>query len=207
MSISQSTLNTHRKVFLRWANVFFVAGVGLFSIARADVTATVDEGQSTSQHKQTDPAMSNGKQKGGATSTDTITGSVFYTITVRNLSAGPAYGVTLEYHFFNKTLTTDSTAPSTVSLDDITSSSTFDLAPNAVKTIESSDIPKSINNSSTAANTSKKGVSTPSHSSSTITSVMGWVVYIKKGDRVVHTITSNDSILDDVARIRKANGG
>jgi len=206
MTISPFTPNTHRKVFLRWVSVFMFAVVGLFAPVRADVTATVDQGQSSTQHKQTDPAMKNGKQTGGATTTDTITGNVFYTITVRNLSDAPAHGVTLEYHFFNKTLTTSSDAPSTVSLDDITNSSTFDLGPDAIKSIESSDIPKSTINSTKAANVSKKGVGTPGHTSSTITSVMGWVVYIKKGDRVVHTITSSDTVLDEVAKIKQSGG-
>ena len=36
---------------------------------------------------------------------------------------------------------------------------------------------------------------------------MGWVIYIKKGDRVVHTYTSDESILDAVAQIKAKNGG
>jgi len=207
MTISLLTPGYYRAVFLRRASCFMIAIAGLCSIARADVTATVDKGQSSTMHKATDPTMKNGKEVGGATSTDTVSGSLFYTITVRNLAEAPVKGVTIEYHFFNKTLTTASNAPSTVSLDDITSSSTIDLDANGRKTIESLDIPKNITNSSKAANTSKKGVSTPGYSSSSVTSVMGWVVYIKKGDKVVHTITSSDNVLDDVAKIRKSSGG
>jgi len=205
MNISLLIPNSPRKIFLRLASCCLIAVAGLSAVARADVTATVDKGQSSSAHKTTDPTLKNGKQVGGATSTDTITGSVFYTITVRNLADTPVKGVTIEYHIFNRTLTTSSNSPAVVTLADITNSSTIDLDPNGRKTIETSDIPKSVSNSNKAPNTSKKGVSTPGTSSSTVTSVMGWVVYIKKSDKTIHTIPSSDTILDEVDRVKKAS--
>jgi len=205
MNLPLRTPLRHRKSLLFWASASLAAVAGLLPRVRADVTASVDKGQSATQHKTVAPA-GGAKNSGRTSTTDSVSGNVFYTITVRNLSAGPAQGVTVEYHIFNKTTTSSSRAPSSVSVDDITASSTLDLDPNGIKTIETTDIPKGSKNTVTSGNTSKKGVSTPGFTSSTNTSVMGWVVYIKKGDKVIHAITSTDTVLDDVEKIKKSSG-
>jgi hypothetical protein len=199
------------KTTLLRTSFFLAALIGLLTpiYSRADVIVTVDKGQSASQHKASAPSGGNSGSGGGGgrtSTTDTVSGSIFFTITVRNLAASPAKGVTIEYHVFNKTLTSGSNTPATVTLADITASSTIDLDGNAIKVIETTDIPKSSSNTVTSGNTSKKGVSSPGFTSSTITSALGWVVYVKKGDRVIHTFTSSDTVLDEVAKINKKNG-
>jgi hypothetical protein len=178
-----------------------MAAIGLLAPAqaKADVTASVDTGQDSTQHKTS--AHANG---GRTSTTDSISSSVFYTITVRNLNNKPAQGVTLEYHFYNKKTVTNK-AGTTITLDDITDSSTFDLDGNAVKTIETTDIPQTTKNIATSGNTSKTGVSSPGFTKTTITAVMGWVLYIKKGDLIVHTITSTPTVLDEIAQIQNKN--
>jgi len=207
MNLPLGTPRFCRKVSLFWTSASLVAIIGLLTPARADVTASVDKGQSASEHKAAAPAGTSGKTSGRTSTTDSVTGNIFYTITVRNLAATAAKDVTIEYHIFNKTTSGRSNGPSTVKVDDITASSTIDLDPNANKTIETTDIPKGSTNSVTSGNTSKKGVSSPGFTSSTTTSVMGWVVYIKKGDKVYHTITSTDTVLDEVDKIKKASSG
>ena len=202
--------HTRLKTALICAGFFLVAAAGFLnpSVARADVAVSVDKGQSSSQHKdsQSAGAGNNGSKSNGAYS-DSVSGSIFYTLTVRNLSAAPAKGVTVEYHIFNKTTATSSSSPVNITLHDITGTSTFDLDGNGVKMIETSDVPKNSTNASTPSSYDKKtGVTTPGTYSSSNTSVMGWVVYVKKGDRVVHTFTSGYNILDDVAKINKKNG-
>jgi hypothetical protein len=218
------------KCALYGATLTLATTIGLLAPTqvRADVVVTVDKGQSTSQHKVTAPTPSNGGNGGGGnggggggkggsnTKTDAISGSVFYTLTVRNLAASAASGVTIEYHIYNRTTTSSSTGPSSVSLDDITDSVTLDLAGNAVKTIESKDVAKGSTHSTSGGSSGGggggkkggggKGNSGPPQTSSSNTSVMGWVVYVKKGDKVIHTITSTDTILDEVAKINKSGG-
>jgi len=173
------------------------------AVVRGDVTVSVDKGQSTSQRKA-DPATTGGSKNGSIN--DGVSGSIIYTLTVRNLSDGPVKGVTVEYHFFNKTTSTSSGNPATITLDDITSTSTIDLDGNGVKAIPTSAIPKSTTNNSTPSSYNKKtGVTTPGTYSSINTSVLGWVVYVKKGDKVVHRYTSSDTVLDEVAKINKKN--
>ena len=204
------------------AGLILVSAVGLLapSLARADVTLSVDKGQNSSQHKVDSTAANSGdsgggggkkgKGGGGTSTTDTVTGSIFYTITVRNLLPNTASGVTVEYHFYNKT-TTSGSGSSTATVDDITNSQTFDLPGSGTKIIESSDIPTgSTNSASSGGGGGKKkggGGGGTASSSFTVTDVMGWVIYIKKGDRVVHTYTSDESILDAVAQIKAKNGG
>jgi len=224
MTISLLTPRSSLKITRRWVNFSLAAAIGLLTpaLAHADVSVSVDKGQESSQHKVSGagaPDSSNGGGGGGKShggyggggsksTTDETTGSVFYTVTVRNLANAAAKGVTLEYHIFNKTSNTATGQPTTISVDDLTATSTFDLDPNAKKDIETTDIPKKSTHTVTPGSTDKKsGKVTPGTQSSTSTSVMGWVVYIKHNDKLVHTYMSTDTILEEVAKINKGSSG
>jgi len=221
MTISLLNPCSSYKTTRLWVYFSLVAAFGLLAPAmvRADVTASVDKGQATTQHKATGAGAPQGPpgsgggyggkgSKGGGSMTDTTTGSVFYTITVRNMAAAPVSGVTVEYHFFNKSTSSGSGTPTSISVNDITASSTIDLDANGKKDIETSDIPKNSKHSSTPGSQDKKsGKVIPPTQTNETTSVMGWVVYLKKGDKVVHTYTSTDTILDEVAKINRGGSG
>lgn len=191
-----------------------IAGLLAPSLVRADVTVSVDKGQSSTARKAAPAAAPSGGSGGGyggkgksSSKTESASGSTFYTITVTNMAANPASGVTLEYHIFNKTTVTGGPGPSTTSLDDITNSTTFDLAPNAKNVIETNDIPYStttVTSGGGGGGGGKKsgGAAAPATQTSTVTSVLGWVVYVKKGDKIIHTYPSSDSIMDKVAQLK-----
>jgi hypothetical protein len=220
MNLSLPTPRSNIKSTLLSASLM-AAVIGLFApaVVRADVIASVDKGQS-SENKATAPAAANGSGSGGGkkgggapkAKVDSYSGSIYYTITVRNLLAQPAKA-TIEYHIYNKT-TTSSPSGGSSSVEDITATSTLDLAGNEVKTIQTSDIPKGSTTTTSASSGGggKKGGSSGGSGSSggqtsTNTSVMGWVVYVKAGDKVIHIVKSTDSVLEDVAKIQGKSGG
>ncbi len=124
-----------------------------------------------------------------------------------NLSAAPVKGVVVEYHVYNKTTVSGSGNP-TVTLDDITGTSTVDLAGNEKKQIETSDIPHNVTNTSTATTGGgKKGGPSSTSSSSSVQSVYGWVVYLKFNGKIVHTFKDPDNVMDYVNQYNKKNGG
>jgi len=209
----------YKKPSLLQTGIFLASLAGLLapSLTRADVTVSVDKGQNASQHKVSAPAAppsgggggyGGGKGGGGSkTVTDTVSGSIFYTIAVRNISPNPVSGVTIEYHVYNKTTTSGGGVAPTITIDDITGTSTIDLPGNGTKPIETSDITTGSSNTLSQGSKGKKGGGSTASASSTVTGVMGWVIYIKKGDKIIHTVTSDDSIIDKVAQWKAKGGG
>jgi hypothetical protein len=214
-----------------------LVGLLIPSFARADITVTVDKGQDSSQKGASTPSASSSSAssssasgssssgrggKGGSSSGSggkTVTGdssSTFFTITLRNTLNTPVKGVEVEYHIYNKT-TVIATGPATNTVDDITDKVTVDLDGGGSKQVETKDVPHVVTNTVSSGGGGgggghhggggKGGGASASSTSSSVQDVMGWVIYLNFKGKRVHTFTSSDTIVDQVAKYMNPQGG
>jgi uncharacterized membrane protein YgcG len=164
-----------------------------------------------------------GKSKGGGggSSGKTVIGdssSTFFTITLRNTLNTPVKGVEVEYHIYNKTTVISGGSPATNTVDDITDKVIVDLDGGGSKQVETKDVPHVVKNTTSGGGGGgggggrrgggggKGGTSAPSTTSS-VQDVMGWVIYLNFKGKRVHTFTSSDTIVDQVAKYMNPQGG
>jgi len=148
---------------------------------------------------------------GGTVSTVDSSTDLVYTITVVNHSPTNLTNLAVEYHIYNRTITTSGSTSSTM-VADITSTENIDLASLGKKQIQTQSIPFDIKSSTTASSGGgggfmRKGGGGGSSSGGgqtlSTTNVMGWYVEIKMGDKLIYKKGSSDNIVQQVANINK----
>ncbi len=134
---------------------------------------------------------SNGKVASAGNQNTDLQSQLTYTITVTNSAKVPAKGLTVEYHFFNKTVNTNN-GNSSYSLDDITSTESVDVAPGKTATVVSLPIPQNATTTvsggggaSKSGGKGGKGVSASPTQSSSITTLLGYRVEVRFGDKLI----------------------
>jgi len=152
--------------------------------------------------------------KAGKNTVQDAQSQLIYTISLRNLSSFPANGLTLEYHFYNKT-TANNAGVSTITVEDVTNTQTLDLPVNGKMDVKTTPINHDVKQTysqstgtsggTNSAGTKKKGGSMTLSSGQTdvtTTRVMGYVIVLKSGSTIVKTLLSSDDIVDQVRTIQ-----
>ncbi len=180
------------------------------------VDVTKGDSRNIPQAPATTASSSNNNSKGGSNgrtsgnggsgntssrSLITAKGDTTYVIKLRNGSKFAAKGVTVEYHFYNRTTNTNN-GVSTYTIEDIPGNENVDIDPGKLYELTTQPISHSNSVSQSGGATQGggggrgKGATSSPTQSSTITAVLGWHIELKFNDKVIKKLDSPDNLQD-----------
>jgi len=172
------------------------------STTKAPSAASASRNNSSTVNGRTNPmTMGRPTQQNQSSSASS---NVTYTITVRNTGKIPAKNLVVEYHFYNKTTTTDN-GKSTYSVEDITSTENVDVDPAKTKDIETQAITHASSMSSSSGNSNNSGgggrrnvgaTQSSGGGSSSTTALLGWHVEVRFNDKIIRQVNQPDNLQD-----------